>query len=510
MSRRTALLIVTTTNGDGAFAQLAAPEVDLASLSSALGDPSVGGFEVTQLVDKDVQNLREAIVRLYRSAGPQDVALLYYAGLALQDQFGEIYLTTRDTQIDVLEATAVQAAFLRDQLDKSRSDQKVVLLDCPTIATFDGARQLLGSSSGILESIEGSRRGRFLVCSSDQISAALEGDHLTGEPTRNPLSQLIHQGLSGGDADLNLDGQVTAEELYGYIYERSGSKEPTSRAMPRRSSSPDLGEILVAKNPVWRPVDLPPELRDALHSPLTWMRQAAVPELERLLTGQNRKLSLAARQALSTLSSDLAPEIAKSATAVLQSKIPSGPATTPASPPSTPSPDAPPRTGVSRIPRLGWLAGGLVLLFALGLVAGASGLFDSRQEASPTEAVPSPASIQASPVVEAASSTPSPEPTLVPEASLPLSVGMVPIPAGTYPIGSNLAVQLAAYWIDRFEVSNSDYATFLELTGQALPRYWVEANIPAEMGEHPVRTVSWDLADAYCHLSGKRLPSEAE
>ena len=510
MSRRTALLIVTTTNGEGAFARLAAPEVDLATLSAALGDPAVGGFEVTQLVDKDVQSLREAIVRLYRSAGPQDVALLYYAGHALQDQFGEMYLTARDTQIDVLEATALQAAFLRDQLDKSRSDQKVVLLDCPTIASFDGARQLLGSSSGILESIEGSRRGRFLICSSDQISAALEGDHLTGEPTRNPLSQLIHQGLTTGDADLNLDGQVTAEELYEYIYERSAAKEPASRAMPRRSSSPDLGEILVAKNPVWRPVDLPPELRDALRSPLTWMRKGAVPELERLLTGQDKKLSLAARQALATLSGDQAPEIAKSATSVLQSKIPSGPATAPPPPPSTPAPEAPPRTGRSRIPTLGWLAGGLVVLFALGLAAGASGLFGPREAASPTEALPSPVSVEASPVVELASSTPQPEPTLVPEAPIPPSVGMVPIPAGTYPIGSNLAVELAAYWIDQFEVSNSDFAAFLEQTGRALPRYWVEANIPAEMGDHPVRTVSWDLADAYCRWGGKRLPREAE
>jgi len=501
---------MTTTNGAGALAQLVAPGVDLAALSAALGDPSMGGFEVAQLVDKDVQTLREAIVRLYRSAGPQDVALLYYAGLALQDQFGEIYLAARDTQIDVLEATALQAAFLRDQLDKSRSDQKVVLLDCPTIAAFDGARQLVGSSSGILESVEGSRRGRFLVCVSDQISAALEGDRLTGEPTRSPLSQLIHQGLTTGDSDLNLDGQVTAEELYEFIYERAASREPASRAMPRRSSSPDLGEIVLARNPVWRPVELPPELRDALRSPLAWMRQGAVPELERLLTGQNKKLSLAARQALATLAGDQAPEIAKSATAILRSQVPSGPAATPPLPPSTPSPDAPPPTGRSRIPTLGWLAGGLVLLFALGLAAGASGFFGPREETSPTEAVPSPASVLASPVVELPSSTPQPEPTLVPEAPLPPSVGMVPIPAGTYPIGSNLAVELASYWIDRFEVTNSDYAAFLEETGRALPRYWVEANIPVEMGDHPVRTVSWDLADAYCRWSGKRLPGEAE
>ena len=507
MSRRTALLIVTTSTGDESFAQLAPPEIDLAALSAALADPSVGGFELTQLVDKDVQTLREAIVRLYRSAGPQDVALLYYAGHAIQDQFGEMYLTARNTQIDVLEATGVQAAFLRDQLDKSRSDQKVVLLDCPTIAAFDGARPLVGSSSGIVESIEGSRRGRFFICSTDLIGAALEGRQLTGEPSRGGLSQLVHQGLKTGEADLNLDGQVTVEELYEYIYDRAASRDPASRAMPHRSSSPDLGEILIAKNPVWQPLELPPELREALHSPLAWMRQGAVPELERMLTGQNKKLSLAARAALATLTTDQAPEIARSATAVLQAKVSSAPATAPESTPSPPTPGTT-RRGVARIPTLGWLAGGLVLLFALGLAAGA--VFGPKQEALPTEAVPSPESVQASPVVETASSTPQPEPTLAPEAPLPASMGMVPIPAGTYPIGSNLAVALAAYWIDQFEVSNTDFAAYLDATNQPLPRYWVEDNIPSEMGDHPVRTVSWDLADSYCRWSGKRLPSEAE
>lgn len=510
MSRRTALLIVTTSNGDEAFAQLPPPDVDLAALSAALGDPSMGGFELTQLVDKDVQNLREAIVRLYRSAGPQDVALLYYAGHAIQDQFGEMYLTARDTQFDVLEATGVQAAFLRDQLDKSRSDQKVVLLDCPTVAAFDGARQLVGSNSGILESIEGSRRGRFLICSTDLIGAALEGRQLTGEPSRGALSQLVQQGLSTGEADLNLDGQVTAEELYEFIYERSASKAPAGRAMPRRSSSPDLGEILVAKNPVWRPVDLPPELREALHSPLAWMRQGAVPELERMLTGHNKKLSLAARQALASLTTDQAPEIAQSATAILQAKPAAIPATTAGSPPVTPPVEPVSPSGGARIPVLGWLAGGLVLLFAVGLLAGASGLFDSGQEGTPTEPFSTQAAALASPVVEGSTSSPAPEATPVPEVPLPSSLGMVPIPAGTYPIGSNLAVELAAYWIDRFEVDNASYAAYLEETDQALPRYWVDANIPTELGNHPVRTVSWDLADGYCRWSGKRLPSEAE
>ena len=89
-----------------------------------------------------------------------------------------------------------------------------------------------------------------------------------------------------------------------------------------------------------------------------------------------------------------------------------------------------------------------MVLFALGLAAGASGLFNSKPEVPPTEGLPALPSVEPSPMVEAATNTPTPEPTPVPEAAIPSSVGTVPIPAGTYPIGSNLAVELASYWID--------------------------------------------------------------
>jgi len=59
-------------------------------------------------------------------------------------------------------------------------------------------------------------------------------------------------------------------------------------------------------------------------------------------------------------------------------------------------------------------------------------------------------------------------------------------------------------------VTNSQYSTFLDDTGQAPPDYWAEADIPAEMGDYPAQSVTWDSAAAYCNWSGKRLPTEFE
>jgi formylglycine-generating enzyme required for sulfatase activity len=95
----------------------------------------------------------------------------------------------------------------------------------------------------------------------------------------------------------------------------------------------------------------------------------------------------------------------------------------------------------------------------------------------------------------------------------------VSIPAGDFIMGSDggpqdkrpqHSVYLDAYQIDRYEVTNAQYARFLLETGQKPPRYWAEGKYPTEQSGMPVVGVSWSQAQAYCQWIGKRLPTEAE
>lgn len=101
----------------------------------------------------------------------------------------------------------------------------------------------------------------------------------------------------------------------------------------------------------------------------------------------------------------------------------------------------------------------------------------------------------------------------------PTSAGMVQIPADSYTVGNGAGggqyaasqtIEVPAFWIDRFEVTNAEYAAFMEGTEAPVPASWIGNGYPAGQGEYPVRGIDWDTAVAYCRAQGKRLPTEAE
>ena len=107
---------------------------------------------------------------------------------------------------------------------------------------------------------------------------------------------------------------------------------------------------------------------------------------------------------------------------------------------------------------------------------------------------------------------------------LPVTDIMVDIPAGPFSMGSATGkeneappheVDLPAFQIDKFEVTNADFAQFIQATGyqtdaekEGRSKNWQSA---AEgKANHPVVFVSWNDAAAYCAWVSKRLPGEAE
>jgi formylglycine-generating enzyme required for sulfatase activity len=89
------------------------------------------------------------------------------------------------------------------------------------------------------------------------------------------------------------------------------------------------------------------------------------------------------------------------------------------------------------------------------------------------------------------------------------------VPAGIFVKGDDLEsplrdIYLDSFYIDKYEVTISHYATFLEATGGARPpEGWPQLHLESA-GALPVVGVDWHDADAYCRWAGKRLPTESE
>jgi formylglycine-generating enzyme required for sulfatase activity len=75
--------------------------------------------------------------------------------------------------------------------------------------------------------------------------------------------------------------------------------------------------------------------------------------------------------------------------------------------------------------------------------------------------------------------------------------------------GPQHTVHLDAFHIDKQEVTNQAYRTFVDATARRTPTFW---NDPRQLADptQPVVGVSWDDAEAFCAWQGKRLPTEAE
>lgn len=103
---------------------------------------------------------------------------------------------------------------------------------------------------------------------------------------------------------------------------------------------------------------------------------------------------------------------------------------------------------------------------------------------------------------------------------------MLLVPAGEFVMGSvdgdadeapPRKLFLPAFYIDKFEVTHEQYATFLADTQRRLGRLtvhppvdWPNGQMPSKLAKHPVVNVTLADAESYAKWAGKRLPTEGE
>jgi Caspase domain len=253
MPDRLALIIANSEYEDPKLSRLLASSRDALALGEALQDPEIGDFETITLVNATQGEVAKAINRLYLRRTKDDLLLLYYSGHGIKDDYGDLYLAVRDTETEILAATSIDVTFIRRQIDKCQSRRNVILLDCCYSGAFfsEGVKAALESSTGLQEILSGNGYGRVVLTASNALEYAWEGDQVFGSASPSVFTRYLAQGLQSGEADLNLDGFISLDELYEYVYEQVVSSGQ-ARQTPLKWAQKVEGQIIIARSPFSR------------------------------------------------------------------------------------------------------------------------------------------------------------------------------------------------------------------------------------------------------------------
>jgi hypothetical protein len=305
---------------DARLRQLLAPQQDAEGLGRVLGNGDIGGFQVQTLLDEVSYTAIHTLETFFSDRQRDDLLLVYFSGHGIKDTEGQLHFAAPNTRLDRLRSTAISAHLLNELMRTSHSRRQVLILDCCYSGAF--ARGMLTKADktiGTGERFEG--RGRVVLTASDAMQYSFEGTAVNGEAFRSIFTDSLVRGLETGEADRDGTGFISLDDLYAYVRERIAMETPDQR--PERWAFGLEGDLVIARNlkPFVKPALLPIEVRQAIESSLTSVREGVVKDLERLLRGSHRGLSLAAHEALKQLAEDDSRRVSKLASDIIEARL---------------------------------------------------------------------------------------------------------------------------------------------------------------------------------------------
>lgn len=248
---RSALIIATSEYADGSLARLRSPARDGRELAGVLGDPGIGGFDVTTLSDPTAQELRICLADFLAGRKPAELLLVYLSCHGVLDRRNRLYFAATDTRKDLLAATGVESGWLLEQLDDCRARSQILILDCCFSGAFARGAKGAGGDGGLDlgRRLDSPGRGRVVLTASRAHEYSFEGEPLpdAGVPKPSVFTAGLVHGLRTGEADRDGDGLISVEDAYEHAY--AHVQAHGSGQTPQRWLFGAEGRIWLARSP---------------------------------------------------------------------------------------------------------------------------------------------------------------------------------------------------------------------------------------------------------------------
>lgn len=186
---------------------------DVDALRQVLLNPEIGSFadgDVVVLKDAEKGAIETAIYDLFANRKPDDLLLLYFSGHGVTDDRRDFYFSGTSTSKEALPPTAVSSVYVQSEMDRSRSQRQVAILDCCHSGAFP--KGMKAKDIGTVD-IKLGGEGRAILTAADSSQYAFEQEGFE-------LSLYTHflvEGLKTGAADRDEDGDVSVDELHVYV-----------------------------------------------------------------------------------------------------------------------------------------------------------------------------------------------------------------------------------------------------------------------------------------------------
>lgn len=175
-----------------------------------------------------IAEVRQPIAELFRNAAPDDTVLLYYTVHGLRDSHGDLHFALPQTDVGVLEVNSLEASFVLTQMNRSRSQRQILILDCCYSAAFmvthiagsaeEKAKR--GESADLKKTdfIEAGGQGRYVLAAASANESACE------RGGRTIYTHYLVEGLREGSAAPENDN-TTVQDLHTHVCRMISSDE---------------------------------------------------------------------------------------------------------------------------------------------------------------------------------------------------------------------------------------------------------------------------------------------